>query len=225
MEIRRAEVTDIDDIAKIYEKIHDEEEQGLTTTGWIRNVYPIKKTAEDALSREDLFVMTDENKVVAAAVINQIQVDEYKYAKWKCPAKDDEIMVLHCLAVAPFHKNKGYGKAFVAYYEKYAEEHGCVALRMDTNAKNARARNLYQCLGYEEAGIVKAVFNGIPDVQLVCLEKCLRNRYGGNIGTGSIVTKDIPSNVIAVGNPCRVIRNITDKDKTDYLERIGGHKA
>lgn len=41
------------------------------------------------------------------------------------------------------------------------------------------------------------------------------------IGTGSVVTKDIPSNVIAVGNPCKVIREISEKDKTDYLERIG----
>ncbi len=41
------------------------------------------------------------------------------------------------------------------------------------------------------------------------------------IGTGSIVTKSIPSNVIAVGNPCKVIRKITDKDKTDYSERMG----
>ena len=39
------------------------------------------------------------------------------------------------------------------------------------------------------------------------------------IGTGSIVTRDIPSNVIAVGNPCKVIREITDKDKTDYLSK------
>ncbi len=41
------------------------------------------------------------------------------------------------------------------------------------------------------------------------------------IGAGSIVTKDIPDNVIAVGNPCKVIRKITEKDKTDYLERMG----
>lgn len=40
------------------------------------------------------------------------------------------------------------------------------------------------------------------------------------IGTGSIVTKDIPSNVIAAGNPCRIIREITEKDKTDYLKRM-----
>lgn len=41
------------------------------------------------------------------------------------------------------------------------------------------------------------------------------------IGAGSIVTKDIPDNVIAVENPCKVIRKITEKDKTDYLERMG----
>ncbi len=36
------------------------------------------------------------------------------------------------------------------------------------------------------------------------------------IGSGSVVTKDIPANVIAVGNPCRVLREITDKDKKQF---------
>lgn len=36
------------------------------------------------------------------------------------------------------------------------------------------------------------------------------------IGSGSVVTKDIPSNVIAAGVPCKVIRPITEKDKTNY---------
>ncbi|MBY0756843.1 sugar O-acetyltransferase [Clostridium sardiniense] len=33
------------------------------------------------------------------------------------------------------------------------------------------------------------------------------------IGSGSVVTKDIPDNVVAAGNPCRVLRQITDEDK------------
>lgn len=36
------------------------------------------------------------------------------------------------------------------------------------------------------------------------------------IGAGSVVTKDIPSGVVAAGNPCRVIRKITDSDKVGY---------
>lgn len=38
------------------------------------------------------------------------------------------------------------------------------------------------------------------------------------IGAGSIVTKDIPSNVLAVGNPCRVLREINEHDKEYYFQ-------
>jgi len=39
---------------------------------------------------------------------------------------------------------------------------------------------------------------------------------GSIIGAGSVVTHDIPENVIAVGNPCRVLREITDEDYVTY---------
>ena len=40
------------------------------------------------------------------------------------------------------------------------------------------------------------------------------------IGAGSVVTKDIPSHTIAVGVPCKVIRDITDEDKTYWQEQV-----
>ena len=39
------------------------------------------------------------------------------------------------------------------------------------------------------------------------------------IGSGSIVTKNIPSNSVAVGNPCKVIRQITDDDRRKNWDR------
>lgn len=171
MRILKADKAKIDEIEKIYDHIHDEEERGLAATGWVRNVYPIRQTAMDALRRNDLFIIEDKGKVVASAVINQIQVEEYQNATWKHCAKDQEVMVLHCLAVDPKEKGKGYGKAFVKFYEEYAKKHGCRTLRMDTNVINTKARKMYHKLGFEEVGIVTSVFNGIPDVRLVCLEK------------------------------------------------------
>lgn len=38
------------------------------------------------------------------------------------------------------------------------------------------------------------------------------------IGAGSVVTRDIPSGVVAVGNPCRVLREIGEKDREFYFK-------
>ena len=53
------------------------------------------------------------------------------------------------------------------------QDHGCRYLRMDTQEKNAGARRFYKKLGFSELGITTGIFNGIPDVRLVCLEKKL----------------------------------------------------
>ena len=41
------------------------------------------------------------------------------------------------------------------------------------------------------------------------------------IGAGSVVTRDIPSGVVAVGNPCRVMRAITERDREVYFTDKG----
>lgn len=172
--IRKAREEDIDRIEEIYERILLQQDMGKASVGWIRGIYPTRKTAEDSLRAGDLFVLEDGGVVVAAAKINQEQVPAYQGAAWSNPdAPDDQVMVLHTLVVDPAFSGKGYGSQFVKYYEEYALEQGCPCLRMDTNARNETARRLYGRLGYREAGIVPCVFNGIPDVQLVCLEKIL----------------------------------------------------
>jgi acetyltransferase-like isoleucine patch superfamily enzyme len=40
------------------------------------------------------------------------------------------------------------------------------------------------------------------------------------IGSGSVLTKDIPDNVIAAGNPCKVIREITEDDRVYYYKKM-----
>lgn len=40
------------------------------------------------------------------------------------------------------------------------------------------------------------------------------------IGSGSVVTKDIPSHVVAAGNPCRVVREITEQDNINWKSQF-----
>jgi galactoside O-acetyltransferase len=42
---------------------------------------------------------------------------------------------------------------------------------------------------------------------------------GAVIGAGSVVTRDIPANVVAVGNPCRVMREIGDRDREYFFRK------
>ena len=168
MNIRKADAADLDAIARIYDAIHTAEESGAQTIGWVRGVYPTRQTAEDALLRGDMFVLED-GGIVGTGIINNLQADGYEKGLWEFGT--DKVCVLHTLVIAPEAAGKGYGKAFVQFYEQWARDHGISELRLDTNERNRAARAMYKKLGYKEIGIVPVVFNGIPDVGLVLLEK------------------------------------------------------
>ena len=173
MIVRKAAESDIDAVSDIYLQINDAEEKGTLTTGWERNVYPVRDTALEAFKNGELFVGEDNGIITGSAIINRKQVDVYAGAGWKYEAPDDEVMVLHTLSVSPLMNGKGYGKEFVKFYEQYALSEGCPYLRMDTNERNIRARKIYHSLGYDEIGRASCCFNGIQGVILVLLEKKL----------------------------------------------------
>ncbi len=172
-EIRRAKAADIDGVDRIYEEIHDAEEAGLTTSGWIRGIYPVRSVAEEALKRGDLYVMLREGEVIGSAIINQLQVDVYEGADWRYPAADEDVLVLHTLVVSPSAGRRGYGRAFVDYYEECARQRGIRHLRIDTNIRNTLARGLYAKAGFEERDVKPCTFNGLESIDLLLLEKKL----------------------------------------------------
>lgn len=171
--IRKAVESDIQAVATIYDEIHTEEEAGRMTIGWKRAVYPTYETAKMAWKKGELYVEEEGGQIVASARINQEQDREYADGKWEYPALDSEVMVLHTLVVSPSACGGGYGRKFVAFYEKLARERGCRYLRMDTIVINQNARRFYRELGYREAGMISSEFYGIGGVRLVCLEKKL----------------------------------------------------
>lgn len=171
--IRKAEERDLAAVAALYDAVLAAEERGEAVIGWIRGVYPTARTAADALDAGSLFVCEDAGNIVAAAKLDRTQVPVYAQCAWKYAVPDDAVLVLHTLVVDPARARRGYGRQFAAFYEQYARDHGCRALRLDTNEINTAARRLYASMGYREAGVAPCVFNGIPGVRLVLLEKAL----------------------------------------------------
>lgn len=171
MIIRKATEKDIDAVEILYDEIHTAEEDGKQTIGWIRGIYPIRTTAEKALEADELFVLEDNGEIFGTGIINKRQVEAYKAGNWEHDVPNNRVCVLHTLVISPTVAGKGYGRAFLAFYEKYATDNGCTELRLDTNAKNAVARLMYKKHGYAEICIVPTDFNGISGIDLVLLEK------------------------------------------------------
>lgn len=171
--VRKALAKDIDGVAAIYNAIFDREEKGELTTGWVRGIYPSRVAAEEAFAAGTLFVLEEDGNIRAAAKIDKNQVPVYYGCPWKYQAPDESVMVLHTLVADPAFSGRGFGRKLISFYEDYALKANCPYLRIDTNEKNKAARSLYKKLGYREAAIMPCVFNGIEDVNLVCLEKKL----------------------------------------------------
>ena len=135
----------------------------------------------------------------------------------------------HVHIEAPFHCDYGYnievGENFFANYNLTVLDVGLV--RIGNNAQIAPNVSIYTAghpvhpesrnSGYEYGIAITIGDNGWIGGNAVIMPGVT---IGDNvvIGAGSIVTKDLPSNVIAAGNPCRVIREITDADRDYYYK-------
>ena len=128
---------------------------------------------------------------------------------------------------APFHCDYGYnievGENFFANYNLTVLDVGKV--RIGKNAQIAPNVSIYTAghpihpvsrnSGYEY-GIEVTIGDNVWIGGNVSIMPGVTVGDNVVIGAGSVVTKDIPASVIAVGNPCRVVRAITDDDRDFY---------
>ncbi|MBQ2763625.1 MAG: hypothetical protein IJF43_01120, partial [Firmicutes bacterium] len=106
VDFRKATEEDLDRIAEIYDRIHTEEEAGTITTGWKREIYPTRQTAEEAIQKGELYVEIANDILVAAAKINRDQEEVYAEGDWEFDADQDQVLVLHTLVVDPNEKER-----------------------------------------------------------------------------------------------------------------------
>ena len=129
---------------------------------------------------------------------------------------------------APFHCDYGYnievGENFFANYNLIVLDVGKV--RIGDNAQIAPNVSIYTAghpihsdsrnSGYEY-GIPVTIGDNVWIGGNTCIMPGVTIGNNVVIGGGSVVTKDIPDNMIAVGNPCKVIREITEADRDYYF--------
>ncbi|WP_408069650.1 sugar O-acetyltransferase [Butyrivibrio sp. JL13D10] len=130
---------------------------------------------------------------------------------------------------APFHCDYGYnievGENFFANYNLVILD--VARVKIGDNAQIAPNVSIYTA-GHpihpdsRNSGYEYGIDVTIGDNVWIGGNSCIMPgvTIGNNvvIGAGSVVTKDLPDNVIAVGNPCRIVRKITEEDQDYYFK-------
>ena len=152
--IRKGNTSDIDELGDFYDTLNDYLVKTTNYPGWIKGVYPVRQTAEDAIKEDSLYVLTKGNSIAGSVILNHTPEKAYCQAEWSIKTGYDEIMVVRTLVVHPDFMRQGIATELMRFAKEKSIQAGMKAIRLDVSIENLPAIKLYECSGYKYIGTV-----------------------------------------------------------------------
>lgn len=238
MMLEKAVPQELNEICKVYQDaiavMHAE-----GNDQWRWGEYPHEAMLWEDIALGRLYVAHEQDKVIAAVVVDQMQDEQYAKIPWLFGVRPG---CFHRLAIAPSQQGKGLGKKLLAEMEELMKSWGCDCLRCDTRIENARALKLYAGAGMRRVGAVHYPPDEATDYP--CMEKPLTEdcpllpvpmtpafRGGSLTPWGGkklreVYGKDIPNDTTGESLECSCIPGLESTDPTgtklpELIERYG----
>lgn len=147
-EIREANMSEFKKIMGFYYALIDRMAELPFNHIWKKDVYPHPDFVKQLIENREFFVMTQDSEIIAVMALNHI-LEGYDDMTWKVNAEQDQVLVIHAIAVAPTHMGKGYSKEMLRFAIAKARESGMKTIRLDVLPKNIPAVNAYISTGFQ----------------------------------------------------------------------------
>ena len=148
MKYRLGTDQDLDEICSLVkDAIVEMEKNGIYQ--W-DDIYPARSDFEEDIRNDNLYVVFDEDMLIAFYVISAECDEQYKNGQWEC--EEDSAYILHRFCVSPKMQNRGLGKIILDHVEQQIKDMGYRSIRLDTFTQNPFAQRLYRHNGYEARG-------------------------------------------------------------------------
>lgn len=146
----RAREEDLERVIRFYYDLIDDMEQTQEPyrPRWQKGVYPDEELLRNAVLNGDMVLGLDHGEIRAAMILDQNYNEGYDQVEWTNDFEEDELMMLHILAVAPKYSRRGIGKAMVRHAIETARKEGRKAIRLDVLKGNVPAERLYPSQGF-----------------------------------------------------------------------------
>ena len=166
--IRTADINDFENVMDFYHDLIDDMQDIEFRPKWKKDVYPTRQFIYDAIVKNELFVAIINNSIIASMVMNHVCADGYAEIQWKVSAKNNEIIIIHALAISLSCQKKGIAKKMMDYAINYCKDNGMKAIRLDVLASNIPAQKLYANMGFAYMGKIRLFYEdtGLTDFLL-----------------------------------------------------------
>lgn len=162
-EIKLCSVQEAEEIFEIYKSCR-KAMQAAGIFQW-QDEYPTIDTVKKDLEEKTLYGYYENGKCLGVVCASTFQDEEYKEIKWK--STDENVIVIHRLAVSPEHQSKGIARLLMDFAEEFALKENYSSIRLDSYSQNKRALKFYENRGYQKRG--ECFFSG-RDMPFYCYE-------------------------------------------------------
>ena len=147
-QIRLAQKEDSAAVLDFYETVIDHMTATREKPGWKRGVYPEEVYLNQAIDRQDLYLLMEEGKIWAAVILNHRFDVAYDKVSWLVDAAPEEIIAVHTLATHPDRLCTGLAGKLMDYAAELGRSRGCKSIRLDAWEPNEPAHCFYRSRGF-----------------------------------------------------------------------------
>lgn len=158
MIIKKAKIEDFENVMKFYDEVCDALENAKYSPGWKKGIYPDSNEVYEAIEKDTLYIGIKNDEIISCMIVNHEYNEEYKKIKWKYDDLDNEIYVIHMLAVSPRLQSKGVCQSMLKHVLSMAKEHHIKSLRLDILKGHLIAQKAYEKFGFVFKGSVEMYY-------------------------------------------------------------------
>lgn len=129
-----------------------------------RGGFPSRSMVEEAIDTGCLFIGVEENKIIAAYILNHDCDQAYHRVRWHMDLEEKERVILHALRVLPEYSGRGYAKQLMEQVIRTAKSWGQKAIRLDCIVGNDIPVKMYRSFGFTYVDTVDITYAdiGVP---------------------------------------------------------------
>jgi len=152
MKLDQATINDFESVIKFYDDVTLRTPKMDTYARWKKGQHPTEEGIKAYIEEGSMYLYKKNDAIVGAMALTMYQGADYHAIEWSKQIKDNEVAVIHILAVSPDYQGAGLGTEMICKAIDLSIDSGMKSVRLDALASNTPAHKIYERIGFEYRG-------------------------------------------------------------------------